>query len=70
VTRGQGLFAATDIHRLLQVLLELPAPVYCHHRLIGDDAGRKLSKSAEDQSLKSLRDLGVKPNDILQVLGF
>lgn len=70
VTRGQDLFAATDIHRLLQVLLELSAPVYCHHRLIGDDAGRKLSKSAEDQSLKSLRDLGVKPNDILQVLGF
>ncbi len=70
VTRGQDLFYATDIHRLLQMLLELPAPVYCHHRLIGDETGRKLSKSAADLSLKSLREAGVSPEDVRRELGF
>ncbi len=70
VTRGQDLFYATDIHRMLQVLLELPAPVYRHHRLIGDDAGRKLSKSAKDRSLKSLREAGVSADDIRRAFGF
>ena len=45
VVRGQDLFWATAIHRLLQALLGLPEPVYHHHRLIVDAAGRKLSKS-------------------------
>ena len=37
VTRGRDLYPATDLHRLLQVLLDLPAPLYHHHRLITDD---------------------------------
>ena len=36
VTRGRDLYAATHLHRLLQVLLDLPAPIYHHHRLITD----------------------------------
>jgi glutamyl-Q tRNA(Asp) synthetase len=59
VTRGMDLFAATDIHRLLQILLGLPAPLYCHHRLILDETGRKLAKSHGDKSLRSLRAEGV-----------
>jgi glutamyl-Q tRNA(Asp) synthetase len=59
VTRGQDLFAATGLHRLLQVLLGLPEPIYQHHRLILDETGRKLSKSARDTSLRSLRAQGV-----------
>ena len=51
-------------------LLELPPPVYIHHRLIGDEAGRKLSKSAKDQSLKSLRTAGVSADNIRAELGF
>jgi glutamyl-Q tRNA(Asp) synthetase len=70
VTRGRDLFNATDIHRLLQVLLDLPEPVYSHHRLIVDDAGRKLSKSARDTSLAELRDAGVTPADIRRLIGF
>jgi glutamyl-Q tRNA(Asp) synthetase len=31
VTRGRDLFEATHLHRLLQVLLHLPEPVYSHH---------------------------------------
>jgi len=69
VTRGQDLYAATDLHRLLQVLLDLPAALYWHHRLITDAAGRKLAKSARDTSLKSLRESGHRPADIRRLVG-
>ena len=70
VTRGRDLYAATDVHRLLQVLLELPEPLYHHHRLIADPMGRKLAKSARDRSLKSLREDEVDPEFIRRELGF
>ena len=69
VTRGRDLYPATDLHRLLQVLLGLAPPVYHHHRLITDDAGRKLAKSARDTSLKSLRESGCIPADIRRMVG-
>lgn len=69
VTRGKDLFAATHLHRLLQVLLELPEPLYHHHRLIVDNAGRKLSKSQRDTSLRSLREQGVSPADVRRRIG-
>jgi glutamyl-Q tRNA(Asp) synthetase len=69
VTRGQDLFHATHIHRLLQALLGLPEPVYRHHRLISDDTGRKLAKSAGDRSLRSLRAAGIMAADIRRQLG-
>lgn len=64
VTRGADLKAATDLHRLLQELLDLPVPKYHHHRLINDSRGRKLAKSAKDTSLRSLREDGVMAQDI------
>ena len=69
VTRGRDLFAATDLHRLLQILLDLPEPLYHHHGLIADAEGRKLSKSHEDRSLRSLRDHGATPADIRRMVG-
>ncbi len=68
VTRGRDLYPATDLHRLLQVLLDLPAPAYHHHRLITDDTGRKLAKSARDTSLRSLRESGCTPADIRRMV--
>lgn len=68
VIRGMDLFAATDIHRLLQRLLGLPAPRYCHHPLIRDDAGEKLSKSQGHQSIADLRAAGLTPQVIQQQL--
>ncbi len=68
VTRGRDLYAATDLQRLLQVLLDLPEPVYHHHRLITDDKGRKLSKSQGDKSLAALRRKGLSPDDIRSLL--
>jgi glutamyl-Q tRNA(Asp) synthetase len=64
VTRGRDLYAATSIHRLLQVVLGLPEPVYHHHRLLTDAEGRKLSKSEGDTSLRALRQAGA---DVLQI---
>ena len=69
VVRGQDLFAATDLHRLIQVLLDLPDPIYHHHRLIVDETGRKLAKSAHDTSLRSLRQGGASPGDIRRLVG-
>ncbi|MDF1685974.1 MAG: tRNA glutamyl-Q(34) synthetase GluQRS [Parvibaculaceae bacterium] len=69
VVRGQDLFPATDIHRLLQVLLGLPAPRYHHHRLIRDETGRRLAKSARDQGIRELRQQGLSPDNIRDMIG-
>ena len=69
VVRGKDLLAATDLHRLLQVLLGLDAPKYHHHALLTDEEGRKLSKSARDKSIASLRAEGATANDIRRMAG-
>ncbi|WP_176086391.1 tRNA glutamyl-Q(34) synthetase GluQRS [Martelella sp. HB161492] len=70
VVRGKDLELATAVHRLLQELLGLPAPLYRHHRLIMGADGRKLSKSNHDTALKALRDAGASPLDIRRLCGF
>ncbi|CAN5467552.1 tRNA glutamyl-Q(34) synthetase GluQRS [soil metagenome] len=70
IVRGKDLFLQTSIHRVLQTLLDLPEPRYHHHDLICDPSGRKLSKSAGDRSLRSLRDSGVTAAEIRMTLGF
>lgn len=70
VTRGRDLFRATDLQRLLQVLLDLPAPLYHHHALVTDETGRKLSKSARDTSLAELRQSGVSAREVWRRLNF
>ncbi len=69
VTRGRDLLAATDLHRLLQVILGLPEPVYHHHRLLTDAQGRKLAKSDGDMGLSNLRARGVSEREIRAQLG-
>ena len=69
VVRGLDLFHATSVHRLLQALLDLPAPVYRHHRLILDAEGRKLSKSRGSETLRDARRAGATPADIRSRLG-
>lgn len=69
VTRGMDLYAATDAQRVLQVLLDLPQPIYHHHKLILDAAGHKLSKSRGDTSLAHLRSEGASPAHIRRLLG-
>lgn len=64
VTRGNDLFAATHVQRLLQALLDLSAPAYAHHRLILDDNGKKFSKRNSAVTLQHLREQGLSPADI------
>jgi glutamyl-Q tRNA(Asp) synthetase len=69
VVRGQDLFAATSLHRLLQALLDLPEPTYRHHRLILDADGRKLAKSTAATALRALWARGVSPAAIRRMVG-
>jgi glutamyl-Q tRNA(Asp) synthetase len=66
VTRGADLFAATHIHRLLQALLGLPTPVYRHHPLLTDAAGRRLAKRDRALTIRAMRDAGATPAQILE----
>jgi glutamyl-Q tRNA(Asp) synthetase len=58
VTRGADLFAATHIHRLLQVLLGLPEPRWHHHALLAGPDGRKLAKRRDAPALSDQRRAG------------
>ncbi len=69
VTRGEDLFDATPLHVLLQTLLGLPTPAYHHHRLIRDDAGKRLAKRDDARSLRAYRATGATPQDIRRLIG-
>lgn len=68
VTRGEDLFEATHLHRLLQALLELPTPEYLHHPLLRDASGRRLAKRDGAETLRSLREGGLSPESLRQQL--
>jgi glutamyl-Q tRNA(Asp) synthetase len=68
VTRGDDLFAATDLQVLLQSLLGLPTPAYHHHRLIRDAAGRRLAKRDDARALRRYRAEGATPDQIRALL--
>ncbi len=69
VTRGEDLFAATHVQRLLQAVLDLAVPRYHHHRLVCDAGGRRLAKRDRDATLAALREAGVTPGAIRVRLG-
>jgi glutamyl-Q tRNA(Asp) synthetase len=55
VTRGADLFAASNVHRVLQALLGLPVPRWHHHALLLDDSGQKLAKRRGSPALAARR---------------
>jgi len=65
VTRGSDLFESTHVHRIIQGLLGLPTPDYHHHPLVGDAEGHRLSKRDKSISLRSLRESGATPAEVL-----
>ncbi|MFV0301674.1 MAG: tRNA glutamyl-Q(34) synthetase GluQRS [Paracoccus sp. (in: a-proteobacteria)] len=69
VTRGKDLFDSTWIHVLLQKLLKFRTPLYHHHQLIRDDAGKRLAKRDDARALRSFREDGATPQDIRRILG-
>lgn len=61
VIRGQDLRGATDVHALLQKLLDLPGPRYHFHPLVVDGSGRRLAKRTGGVALADLRAQGLDP---------
>jgi glutamyl-tRNA synthetase len=67
IVRGEDLLASTALQLHLASLLGLPkflAARFVHHGLITDSGGRKLSKSAGDEALVSLRSQGKDARDL------
>ncbi|WP_340115866.1 tRNA glutamyl-Q(34) synthetase GluQRS [Pelagibius sp. 7325] len=69
VTRGEDLFEATHVHRLLQALLDLPVPDYHHHRLITDEHGQRLAKRSDALSIRALREAGRSAAAVVALIG-
>jgi glutamyl-Q tRNA(Asp) synthetase len=70
VTRGEDLFAASHVHRLLQALLDLPVPVWRHHRLLTDAGGRRFAKRDRAVTIASLREAGRSPAEVRVMAGW
>ncbi len=70
VIRGQDLFEAAHIQRLLQALLDLPTPTYRHHGLLVGPDGKRYAKRDKAQTLRELRAAGVSAEALRKELGF
>ncbi|MEN0654348.1 MULTISPECIES: tRNA glutamyl-Q(34) synthetase GluQRS [Hyphobacterium] len=70
VIRGQDLYHATHLHRLLIHLLGLPVPVWRHHGLIAGPDGKRFAKRDKSATLKAMRERGMTRKDVLTQLGF
>jgi len=70
VTRGEDLFEATHVHRLLQALLGLDVPDYHHHRLLVDDTGKRFAKRDRAVALRELRAAGRSAAEVRAMAGF
>ena len=69
VVRGEDLAPATPLHRLLQALLGLPTPVWLHHPLIRDAAGRRLAKRDDARAIARYRADGLTPEQVRGLVG-
>lgn len=70
VVRGEDLFQAAHIQRLLQALLDLPTPTYQHHRLILGPDGKRYAKRDRAQTLAEIRASGATAEAVWRELGF
>ena len=70
IIRGEDLFELTPLHVLLQTLLDLPTPIYRHHRLLTDENGQRFAKRNLSVTLKSMREAGMSAEDVRTKWGF
>jgi len=68
VTRGEDLFHASHIHRLLQELLNLKVPAYHHHGLLKGEDGKRFAKRDKSLTIRSLREDDHSAEQVLQML--
>ncbi|RZJ91021.1 MAG: tRNA glutamyl-Q(34) synthetase GluQRS [Brevundimonas sp.] len=69
VIRGQDLFEATHIQRLIQTLTGWPEPVYRHHPLLTGPDGRRYAKRDRSMTLAELRAGGISAAELREQLG-
>ncbi|MEP3345972.1 MAG: tRNA glutamyl-Q(34) synthetase GluQRS [Litoreibacter sp.] len=69
VVRGSDLFEATKIHVVLQNLMGLQTPIYYHHELIRDDAGKRLAKRDDARAIAKYREDGLTAADVRMKVG-
>ena len=70
VTRGDDLFHASHLHRLLQALLGLPVPEWHHHVLIPGPDGERLAKRSDAAAIRTLRQAGKSAAEVRALAGF
>jgi glutamyl-Q tRNA(Asp) synthetase len=70
VIRGQDLFEATHVQRLIQTLMGWPAPIYRHHRLLTGPDGRRYAKRDRSVTLNEQRAGGMTAEALRAELGF
>jgi glutamyl-Q tRNA(Asp) synthetase len=68
IVRGEDLFEATHVHRLLQALLGLPTPRYHHHKLLLGADGQRLAKRNGAPTVAGLRAAGTDPRALVEKL--
>ena len=66
IVRGVDLAASTDVHVLLQALMDWPVPVYTHHELLTDETGKRFAKRDKSVTLRALREAGFAPADLME----
>lgn len=70
LVRGEDLAPTTSIQRVLQALLDLPTPVYRHHRLLLGPDGKRYAKRDGSVTIAALRDAGATSEELRAELGF
>jgi glutamyl-Q tRNA(Asp) synthetase len=70
IIRGEDLFYASHLHRLLQELLGYNTPCWHHHKLLTSEDGERLAKRDQSISLAYLREEENRsPQDIMDMIG-
>jgi|TARA_R110000824_G_scaffold360240_1_gene547957 glutamyl-Q tRNA(Asp) synthetase len=69
VTRGEDLFFASHLHRLLQEVLGYDVPEYHHHGLLTGPDGKRFAKRDKSKTLRSMREDGLEPSDVIAMTG-
>jgi len=64
IVRGEDLRESTHIHVLLQALMNWPRPIYSHHALMTDAAGKRYAKRDKAMTLRAMRAVGATPQDL------
>lgn len=66
VVRGEDLLRSTARQLLLYRALDATPPAWCHEPLVRDENGRRLAKRFHSLSIRTLREQGVSPEEILR----